>query len=131
MIEFLSVLIYIGIGTAIVLLSFYVARLVRRHNPYRAQIVNYERAEQPAGLPRLKINLRLFIFALIFLMFDVGVTFLLLWAMAPGHLGLFGLIEMVLFVLILLFGLFYAWKIGALKFGPIMSKRSVRTTSDS
>ena len=62
-----------------------------------------------------KFNNRFYIFALIFVIFDVEVVFLFPWAVAFGQLGLYALIEMMLFIAILFFGLFYAWRKGALK----------------
>ncbi len=58
---------------------------------------------------------RFYIFALIFVIFDVEAVFLFPWAVAFGQLGLYALVEMVVFILILFFGLYYAWKRGALK----------------
>lgn len=113
--EYLSVLIFIGVGTAMVLFSFFMARLIRPHNPYPAKNANYECAEEPIGSSWLQFNPRFYIFALIFVIFDVEVIFLFPWAVAFGQLGLFALIEMIVFILILFFGLFYAWKKGALK----------------
>jgi NADH-quinone oxidoreductase subunit A len=52
---------------------------------------------------------------LIFVVFDVEAVFLFPWAVAFGKLGLYALIEMIIFILILFFGLFYAWRKGALK----------------
>ena len=113
--EYLSVLIFVGVGTGIVLFTFFLARLIRPHNPYTEKGVSYECAEEPIGDSWIKFNPRFYIFALIFVIFDVEVVFLFPWAVAFGQLGLFALIEMVIFILILFFGLFYAWKRGVLR----------------
>lgn len=113
--EYLAVLIFIFAGTGIVLFAFFLARLIRPHNPYPKKNVTYECAEQTIGTSWIKFNTRFYIFALIFVIFDVEAVFLFPWAVAFGQLGLFALIEMVLFILILFYGLFYAWKKGALK----------------
>ncbi len=113
--EYLSVLIFIIAGTGIVLFTFFLASLIRPHNPYPAKTVNYECAEEPIGTSWIKFNNRFYIFALIFVIFDVEVVFLFPWAVAFGQLGLFALVEMVIFILILFFGLFYAWRKGVLK----------------
>lgn len=115
---YLSVLIFISVGVGIVLLTFFLARLIRPHNPYPEKNVNYECAEEPIGSSWIKFNNRFYIFALIFVIFDVEVVFLFPWAVAFGQLsllGMFALIEMIIFILILFFGIFYAWKKGALK----------------
>ncbi len=113
--EYLSILIFILIGTGIVLFTFLLSRLIRPHNPYHAKNLNYECAEEPVGNSWFQFNNRFYIFALIFVIFDVEVIFLFPWAVAFGQLGLFALVEMVIFILILFFGIFYAWKKGALK----------------
>ena len=117
--EYLSVLIFIGVGTGIVLFTFFLSRLIRPRNPYPEKGAPYECAEEPIGNSWIKFNPRFYIFALIFVIFDVEVVFLFPWAVAFGELvaqgNPFALIEMVLFILILFFGLFYAWKRGVLK----------------
>ncbi len=112
---YLAIPMFIVAGTAIVLITFSIARLLRPSNPYREKNINYECAEEPIGDSWIKFNPRFYVFALIFVIFDVEVVFLFPWAVAFGKLGLFALVEMVIFILILFFGLFYAWKKGALK----------------
>ena len=63
----------------------------------------------------IRFNNRFYIFALIFVVFDVEAVFLFPWAVAFGQLGLYALIEMAIFITILFFGLYYAWRKGALK----------------
>lgn len=113
--EYLSVLIFVLVGTGIVLFTFFLARLLRPRNPYPKKGVAYECAEEPIGDSWIRFNPRFYIFALIFVIFDVEVVFLFPWAVAFGQLGLFALIEMVIFILILFYGLYYAWKRGVLK----------------
>lgn len=115
MTEYLAVLIFIFAGTGIVLFTFFFARLIRPSNPYQAKTINYECAELPIGDSWVRFNPRFYIFALIFVIFDVEVVFLFPWAVAFGQLGLYALVEMVIFILILFFGLFYAWRKGVLK----------------
>lgn len=113
--EYLAVLIFLLVGTGMVLFTFFLARLLRPHNPYPDKNQHYECAEKPIGDSWFKFNNRFYIFALIFVIFDVEAVFLFPWAVAFGRLGLFALVEMVIFILILMFGLYYAWKKGALK----------------
>jgi len=113
--EYLAVLIFIGVGAGIVLFTFFLARMLRPHNPYPEKDVNYECAESPIGSSWIKFHNRFYIFALIFVIFDVEAVFLFPWAVAFGQLGLYALVEMVIFILILFYGLFYAWKKGVLK----------------
>ncbi len=113
--EYLSVFIFILVGIGIVLFTFFLARLIRPNNPYREKNINYECAETPIGDSWIRFNNRFYIFALIFVVFDVEVIFLFPWAVAFGKLGLYALIEMIIFIMILFFGIFYAWRKGALK----------------
>ena len=113
--EYLAVAIFIIAGSAIVLITFFISRLIRPHNPYPAKNVNYECAEEPIGDSWIQFNPRFYLFALIFVIFDVEAIFMFPWAVAFNQLGLYALVEMVIFMLILLFGLYYAWKRGALK----------------
>lgn len=115
MTEYLAVLIFIFAGIGIVLFTFLLSRLIRPFNPYPEKNVNYECAEEPIGSSWFKFNNRFYIFALIFVVFDVEVVFLFPWAVAFGQLGLYALVEMVIFIAILFFGIFYAWRKGALK----------------
>ena len=112
---YLAVLIFFVVGTGIVLITFGINRFIRPHNPYPAKNVNYECAEEPIGSGWIQFNNRFYIFALIFVVFDVEAVFLFPWAVAFGELGLYALVEMILFIMILMFGLYYAWKKGALK----------------
>ena len=113
--EYLSVLIFLVAGVGIVLFTFFFARLIRPSNPYKAKNQTYECAEMPIGNSWVKFNNHFYIFALIFVVFDVEAVFLFPWAVAFGQLGLFALVEMIIFIAILVFGLYYAWKKGALK----------------
>ena len=112
---YLAVLMFLFVGVGIVLITFLIARILRAHNPYAAKNQHYECAEQPVGNSWFKFNNRFYIFALLFVVFDVEAVFMFPWAVAYGKLGLFALVEMVIFIAILLFGLYYAWKKGVLK----------------
>jgi NADH-quinone oxidoreductase subunit A len=112
---YLAVLIFLIVGSGIVLITFFINRLIRPDNPYPAKGVNYECAEEPVGTGWIQFNARFYIFALIFVIFDVEAVFMFPWAVAFNQLGLYAFVEMVIFILILLFGLFYAWKKDALK----------------
>ena len=115
MTQYLAVLIFIFAGTGIVLFTFFLSRLLRPHNPYPEKNLNYECAELPVGDSWVQFNNRFYIIGLIFVIFDVEAIFMFPWAVAFNQLGLYALVEMVVFILILAFGLFYAWKKGVLK----------------
>jgi len=107
--------IFLLLGTAFVLITLFVAKLLRPHRPSKVKLQNYECGEAPIGNSWIQYNVGYYIFALIFVIFDVEVVFLFPWAVAFKKLGLFALVEMFIFLLILIFGLVYAWRKGALK----------------
>ena len=107
--------IFLMLGFGFVLITLGVAKLVRPSRPTKVKLQNYECGETPIGSSWIQYNVGYYIFALIFVIFDVEVVFLFPWAVAFGKLGLFALIEMFIFLIILIFGLVYAWRKGALK----------------
>jgi NADH-quinone oxidoreductase subunit A len=69
----------------------------------------------PTGVPRGKLSVKFFLVAILFLVFDIEVVFLYPWAVVFRQLGLLGFTEMSLFIVVLVAGLAYAWKRGALE----------------
>lgn len=75
----------------------------------------YECGVDPFTTASVRVSVKFYLIALLFILFDLETAFLYPWAVLFRQLGLFGFIEMAIFVLILLAGLFYAWKKGALE----------------
>jgi NADH-quinone oxidoreductase subunit A len=75
----------------------------------------YESGMNPIGPGTRRLPVRFYLIAVLFILFDIETIFFLPWAIVFRQLGLFGLIEMVVFIAILLVGYFYAWKKGALE----------------
>jgi NADH-quinone oxidoreductase subunit A len=75
----------------------------------------YESGMVPIGEGTRRMPIRFYLIAVLFILFDIEVVFFLPWAIVFRQLGLFGLIEMVIFIVILLVGYVYAWKKGALE----------------
>ncbi len=107
--------IFLLIGVGFVLVTFLIAGLLRPHRPGKVKLQSYECGEPSIGSSWIQYNVGYYIFALIFVIFDVEVVFLFPWAVAFRKLGLFALVEMFIFLAILIFGLVYAWKKGALR----------------
>ncbi|MBV9455471.1 MAG: NADH-quinone oxidoreductase subunit A [Rubrobacter sp.] len=114
--------LYVYVGLFILLVAGFVATtlaLARLIAPSskgsRMKGQNYETGETPVTDPWRPFPVRYYVFALLFLIFDVEAAFLYPWAVIYRSLGLYGFVEMVIFVLILGVGLAYAWKKGALK----------------
>ncbi len=114
-------IVYLYVGIFMLLISGFVASvlvLARLISPSRRSATkaqNYETGETTVTDPWRPFPVRYYVFALLFLIFDVEAAFLYPWAVIYRELGLYGFIEMVIFVLILGVGLVYAWKKGALK----------------
>lgn len=106
--------IFLILGIVFVVFTIFFASLLRPRRPSKTKLQNYECGEAPVGSAWIQYNAGFYIFALIFVIFDVEVVFLFPWAVAFKQLGLFALIEMLIFLVILIFGLAYAWKKGAL-----------------
>lgn len=100
---------------AFVLLLIGVSRLLQRRNPYTEKLTTYECGIEPRSDSWSPFAIRYYIFALLFVLFDVEAVFLFPWAIIFRSMGFTGLIEMLVFITVLLFGLIYAWIKGALE----------------
>jgi NADH-quinone oxidoreductase subunit A len=89
--------------------------LVRPKKPNKDKLSTYECGVETTGPTWIRFKMSYFMYGLVFLLFDVETVFLLPWAVKFKSLGLFALLEMVIFVGILIIGLWYAWKEGALE----------------
>ena len=111
--------LYVGISmlmiTGFVATVLVLARLISPGRRSATKAQNYETGETTVTDPWRPFPVRYYVFALLFLIFDVEAAFLYPWAVIYRELGVYGFFEMVIFVLILGVGLAYAWKKGALK----------------
>ncbi|GIR36565.1 MAG: NAD(P)H-quinone oxidoreductase subunit 3 [Actinomycetota bacterium] len=89
--------------------------LIRPARKQDQEYLTYESGVDPVGTGWTQSNIRYYIFALLFVMFDVEAVFIFPWATRLEQYGLFGLVEMAIFIFILLLGLLYAWRKGVLK----------------
>jgi NADH-quinone oxidoreductase subunit A len=103
------------IAVLVGLIMIYVGIFVRPSKPNKSLLDVYECGVPAFGDARKRYNARFYIIAMLFVIFDVETVFLFPWAVAFDVIGIFGLIEMILFIVILVFGYFYAWKKGALE----------------
>jgi NADH-quinone oxidoreductase subunit A len=114
-INYIPILMFIGIALAFGLVSLMVGKLVRPSKPYRAKLAPYESGSPLFSDARIQFPMRYYIIAMLFVIFDIEVIFLFPWAVVYRRLGVVGLVEMGLFLFILIIGLWYAWKKGALE----------------
>ena len=113
--EFGRVALFFIVGVVFVAAGLVVAWLLRPHRPYPSKLTTYECGEPPIGDTRVRFNIRFYVVALIFLIFDVEVVVLFPWALVFDALGWFAFIEMVIFLGILLIGYAYVWRKGDLE----------------
>ena len=111
--DYLPVAIVIIIATLVGLGSLMLGILVRPRRPYPQKLTPYESGIPTVSEPRYKFSIKFYIVAMLFVVFDVEAVFLYPWAVAYDNLGMFGFIEMMLFIFILLIGYIYVWKKGA------------------
>jgi NADH-quinone oxidoreductase subunit A len=91
-----------------------VGRLLRPTRPQEQKYISYESGVDPLG-GWGQAHVRYYLYALLFVMFDVEAVFIFPWAIRLESLGVFGLIEMIVFIVILALGLLYAWRKGVLR----------------
>ena len=113
--SYLTVGIFGLVGVALVGAFLGLGTVLRPVKPNVAKNTAYESGVDPTGDMWSQANIRYYIFALLFVMFDVEAVFIFPWATRLEIYGLFGLVEMAIFVFILLLGLVYAWRKGVLK----------------
>ena len=107
--DFGVILLFFIIGFIFVGVGLVAAAFIRPSNPNPIKNSTYECGEIPIGEPWIRFNIRFYVIALMFLLFDVEVVFLLPWALVFKQLGWFAFIEMIVFVVILVMGLAYVW----------------------
>jgi NADH-quinone oxidoreductase subunit A len=113
--EYFFVLLFIGLSAVFVAGGLAASYLLAPHRPNRIKNSTYECGEKPVGHARIQFNVGYYIFALLFLVFDVEAAFLYPWAVVLREVGVVGFVEAGIFLLILVLGLAYAWKKGALE----------------
>jgi len=113
--NYVPIFIFIGIILVLIPLTLVIAKIVRPSNPNRIKLMAYECGIDPIDNARGRYTVRFYIIAILFVVFDVETIFLFPWAVQFKTLGLFGLIEMLVFLGILIAGYVWIWKKGALE----------------
>ncbi len=118
-----EILLFIIAGAIFVLLTMFLSRLIRPNRPNPEKLATYESGEETVGSAWTQFNVRFYVVALIFLLFEVEIVFLLPWSTVYADAALikenpswgwFAMVEMVIFIGILALGLAYAWRNGFL-----------------
>ena len=107
---YLAILILLLFGIGFGVVTLFVGRFFRMNHPYREKLIAYESGNEPTEAPRMRFSIKFYLIAILFVVFDVEAIYLYPWAVVYDRLGLFALVEMMIFILMLLVGYAYAWK---------------------
>lgn len=113
--QYLTVGIFAGVGVGLAALLLGIARVLRPTRPQEQKYLTYESGVDPVSGGWSQTQIRYYVFALLFVLFDVEAVFIFPWATRLEAYGMFGLVEMTVFIVILALGLFYAWRKGVLR----------------
>jgi len=113
--DYIAVLIATMLGFLLVAGALIANRVLAPRQPSQTKGTTYECGMLPIGRSRSQVHFRYYLFAILFLIFDIEAVFLFPWAVAYGQLGLYALVEMAIFIGLLLIGYVYAWRKGALE----------------
>ncbi|MBY6037327.1 NADH-quinone oxidoreductase subunit A [Fictibacillus nanhaiensis] len=113
--NYLIVAVFLFLGILLPVVALTAGRFLRPYKPSEEKYTTYESGIEPFHQSWVQYNVRYYLFALMFVIFDVETVFLYPWAVAYEELGIFALIEMGIFVVLLTLGLVYAWKKKVLK----------------
>lgn len=115
--RYLPLLIHFGIATALASVIVILSQLVGQHKPNAAKMSPYECGVLPIGDAQGRFSIKFYLVAMLFILFDVEAVFLYPWAVILRELKMFGFWEMMIYIAIVLVGLFYVWKKGVLDWG--------------
>jgi NADH-quinone oxidoreductase subunit A len=107
--------VFLGVSTALVAALLGIGRLLRPVRPQPEKYINYESGVDPVGSGWAQSQVRYYLFALLFVLFDVEAVFIFPFAMRAEVYEWFGFVEMGVFITILALGLLYAWKKNVLR----------------
>ncbi|MGI6657700.1 MAG: NADH-quinone oxidoreductase subunit A [Desulfobulbus sp.] len=113
--EYLGILLMLITGILFGVLALLLGRYFRLSRPYPEKLIAYESGNEPTEAPRMRFSVKFYMIAILFVVFDVEAIYLYPWAVSYDRLGLFALVEMLLFIALLLVAYVYAWKKGALQ----------------
>ena len=113
--NYIPIFIFVAVVGILIPITLIAAKLVRPEKPEKVKLMPYECGVDPIGDSRQRYTVRFYIVAILFVIFDVETIFLFPWAVQYKALGLFGFIEMMIFLAILIVGYVWIWKKGALE----------------
>jgi NADH-quinone oxidoreductase subunit A len=114
LIDYLPILVFLGIATVIACAMVGGSLLAAKQKPYAEKLSSYECGFEPFDDARRRFDVRFYLVAILFIIFDLEVAFLFPWAVSLSALGLFGFWSMMGFLAVLTVGFIYEWRKGAL-----------------
>ncbi|HJN22497.1 MAG TPA: NADH-quinone oxidoreductase subunit A [Rhodospirillales bacterium] len=115
LLDYLPILIFLGLAIAISAIAVGASFIIARQHPDQAKNSAYECGFDAFGDARGKFDVRFYLVAILFIIFDLEVAFLFPWAITLGKIGIFGFWSMMIFLAVLTIGFIYEWKVGALE----------------
>jgi NADH-quinone oxidoreductase subunit A len=113
--KYSPILIILALGFAVPVILMALASRTGPRQPSQRKMTPFECGVEAVGDTRHRFSVKFFLVALLFIIFDIEAVFIYPWAVLFRELGIFGFIEMAVFLFILLLGLFYVWRKGALE----------------
>ncbi|MBI5918124.1 MAG: NADH-quinone oxidoreductase subunit A [Nitrosomonadales bacterium] len=113
--NYFPVLLFVVIGIAVGVAPLVLGRLVSPHRPDSAKLSPYECGFEAFEDARMKFDVRYYLVAILFILFDLEIAFLFPWAVVIKEIGTFGFVSMMIFLAILVVGFVYEWMKGALE----------------
>ena len=113
--NYLPALIFLGISTAVGLVLLFIGFTVGRGSKDKEKLSTYECGFEPFEGTRMQFDVRYYLVAILFIIFDLEIAFLFPWAISLDGIGLFGVAAMGVFLAVLVVGFIYEWKKGALE----------------
>ena len=110
-----AILIFLVVAIGFLAVNFLLWKVIRPSRYSEEKLTTYECGENPVGSAWIQFNIRFYVFALIFIIFDVEAVFLLPWAVVFRNLGMLAFVEGVVFIAILVVALAYVWRKGDLE----------------
>ena len=111
----LFILVGAGVGIAPIIMGSGISRLLGVHRPDSEKLSPYECGFEAFEDARMKFDVRYYLVAILFILFDLEIAFLFPWAIVLREIGMFGFLAMLVFLAILVVGFIYEWKKGALE----------------
>jgi NADH-quinone oxidoreductase subunit A len=115
LLQYLPILIFLGIAGGLALVMVVASMIVARQRPDAEKLSAYECGFDPFEDARIKFDVRFYLVAILFIIFDLEVAFLFPWAITLGKIGAYGFWSMMVFLGVLTIGFIYEWKKGALE----------------